>query len=305
GTMNFGSQLAPAEAHGILDAAVDLGISFIDTAEMYSSPPSAETYGRSEEIVGTWLARRERTSVIVATKIVGPADGRFQSAPHVRHGQATLDAFHIARAIDGSLARLRTDYVDLVQFHWPDRLVPWQEQLEAIERARDQGKVRYFGCSNEGAWGLMRAVACSERRGLPRPVSVQNVLNWLEQEEYNAVEEVCREERIGFIGFSPLAMGLLSGKYDAGIPRGSRFDRFERYRRHYLTPDAQAGVQPLARVTRERGVAMAELALAWAMTRRSVTAVLTSVSRIEQLQAARRAADLALAEPALDIARKE
>ena len=299
GTMNFGSQLSESASHAVLDAAVDMGITFIDTAEMYASPPSADSFGRSEEIIGQWLTRHDRDAVVIATKIVGPPDGRYQSGAHVRHGQATLDRFHIASAIDGSLRRLRTDHVDLLQFHWPDRSVPWQEQLEAVHRAREAGKVRYFGCSNESAWGLMRAIACSERYDLPRPVSVQNVLNWLEQDEYAAVEEVCREEGLGYIAYSPLAMGLLSGKYGGDIPVGSRFGLYERYRAQYLNEWMTTCVAAFTALAKKRGVSTVRLALAWALTRSAAAVVLTSASRVDQLRDLAAAVELAQAEPDL------
>jgi aryl-alcohol dehydrogenase-like predicted oxidoreductase len=302
GTMNFGSQLAEAQCHEVLDAAVDLGITFVDTAEMYASPPTPESYGRSEEIIGRWLARRPRDSVVIGTKIVGPPDGRFQSANHVRYGRATLDRFNIAWAIEGSLKRLGTDYLDLVQFHWPDRAVPWQEQLEAIDMAQRAGKVRYFGCSNETGWGLMRAVACSEVRGLPRPVCVQNVLNWLQQDEYENLQEICREEQIAYIGYSPLAMGLLTGKYVDKLPSGSRFELYDRYRTQYLSDRMTNRVGAFATFARERSVSMAQLALAWALTRPHVTCVLTSASRVEQLRDLGCAIQLARAEPNLTLA---
>ncbi len=271
GTMNFGSQLTEPAACAILDAAVDAGVTFIDTAEMYASPPGPETAGLSEEILGRWLSARGRDRVIVASKIVGPADGRYQTGQHIRSGRATLDAFHISRAIDQSLWRLRTDYIDLMQFHWPDRVVPWEEQLKAIDKAVSQGKVRYFGCSNESAWGLMRAVACSERYDLPRPVSVQNELSLVRPDAYAGLEEICLNERIGFIAYSPLAMGLLAGKYKSGaLPSGSRLQLHERYRRNYLTQDNLAAVAACEHNAGRLGVSLVEYAYWWCLTRPAV-----------------------------------
>jgi aryl-alcohol dehydrogenase-like predicted oxidoreductase len=300
GTMNLGAQVTEKEAHALLSAAVERDITFIDTAEMYPWPPSANTFGDSERIVGRWLAGRPRDSVIIATKITGPHDGKYQSGGHVRHGQATLDAFNVGRAIDASLARLGSDYIDLLQFHWPDRVVPWHEQLASIDKAIIAGKVRYFGCSNETAWGVMRSIACSERFGLPRPVSTQNVLNLIEQAEYLALEETCREEGVGFIGYSPLAMGMLTGKYDGRtLPPGSRFESSLRYRNRYLTADNLSKVQAASELARTHGVSPAELALWWALTRPSVAVVLTSASRVDHLDVAVRSSALAAERPQL------
>lgn len=302
GTMNFGSQLDEREAHRIADAAFDLGITLFDTAEMYPSPPSPETYGLSERIVGKWLSTKQRDGIIVATKIVGPVDGLYQTGAHVRCGQSSLDRFHIRRAIDDSLARLHTDYIDLLQFHWPDRVVPWEEQLAAVGRAIEQGKVRCFGCSNETPWGLMRAVATSERSGLPRPVSVQNVLNMLEFEDYQRLEEVCTEEGIGYIAYSPLAMGLLSGKYrGADLPEGSRFARWSRYRDRYLSGTNLSALEALGTVARRHDVSLPELAYWWCLTRPAVAVVLTSASTPAQLAVALRAMQLAGQATAPDI----
>jgi len=301
GTMNFGSQLAEREAFSVADAALEMGINFFDTAEMYASPPSPESYGRSELILGRWMAGKPRDRMIVATKIVGPADGLYTSGAHIRSGQATLDRFHIARAIEDSLRRLRTDHVDLLQFHWPDRVVPWEEQLEAIDRAIGQGRVRYFGCSNETAWGLMRAVATSDRDRLPRPISVQNVLNLVEPEEYERLREICVEEGIGYIAYSPLAMGLLTGKYTRTEPaEDSRFARWSRYRERYLKPSNQAAVETLTELARRQQVSLPELAFWWALTRPAVGVVLTGASSPAQLEVARRGAELASAgEPSM------
>ncbi len=302
GTMNFGSQLSEAESHRILDAALDLGINFVDTAELYSSPASPETYGFSEIIVGRWLTAGARDRVILATKVVGPADGMYRTGGHVRSGLATLDAFHIGRAVDQSLQRLGTDHIDLIQFHWPDRTVPWEEQLKAIDRLQSQGKVRYFGCSNESPWGIMRAIFASEKNGLPRPVSAQNVLNLLQADDYRALEETCVNEQIAYIGYSPLAMGLLSGKYKGdAAPAGSRFALYDRYRKMYLNEKNLSMVNDFKATARRLGMSIAELAYCWCLTRPAASVVLTSVSSVEQLQLGRRASELAMKNPVLDL----
>jgi aryl-alcohol dehydrogenase-like predicted oxidoreductase len=302
GVMNFGSQLTEKESFAVGDAALDLGITLFDTAEMYSSPPTPESYGRSEEILGRWLKTKGRDQVIVATKMIGPSDGMFKGGAYIRSGQSSLDAFHIGRAIDDSLKRLGTDHIDLMQFHWPDRIVPWAEQLGAMTRAIAQGKIRYFGCSNETPWGLMRAVACSERNDLTRPISVQNVLNFLQADHYQALEECCLQEGIGYVAYSPLAMGLLTGKYRGHtLPEGTRFELFKRYRDMYLNDAKLAVVDHVAREAEKRNVSVGELSLWWCLTRPAVSTVLTTVSKVEQLSLAVRAVELAEKDPDLQI----
>lgn len=295
GTMNFGSQLGEAECHAMMDCARDHAINFIDVAEMYASPPSPETYGLSEQIVGTWLAKQPRDRVIVASKIVGPADGRFKSGQHIRGGTTALDRHHIARAVEDSLKRLRTDYIDLYQFHWPDRRTPLEVQLDAMDRMVRAGKVRYFGTSNETAWGLMRLIATAEKLGTVAPVSIQNVLNLIETEDYEAVRETCEQENVGYIAFSPLAMGLLSGKYaDGALPEGSRFALYERYRLKYSGANLQARVRDMMERARRAGVTPAEYAFAWTLSRPAVAVVLSSGSNTVQLEAMIRASGLTL-----------
>ena len=293
GTMNFGSQLSERESHAILDQAFAAGINFVDTAEMYSSPPTPETYGLSESHVGTWLAGRPRDAVVLATKIVGPPDGLFQSGRHIRNGTTAFDRHHIARAVEGSLKRLGTDYIDLYQFHWPDRLTPLEVQLDAVARIVESGKVRYFGVSNETPWGLTRMIATAERLGGVAPVSTQNVLNLLEHHEYDSLLEACRQEQIGYVAFSPLAMGLLSGKYaDGQLPEGSRFARYERYRQRYADPSFHDRARSLAQAAREAGVPLAQLAFAWVLRQPGVSSVLTSANNRDQLESAIAAAAL-------------
>lgn len=293
GTMNFGSQLAERESHAILDQAFAAGINFVDTAEMYASPPTPESYGLSEEHVGGWLVGKPRDSVILATKIVGPPDATFQAGRYVRGGTNAFDRHHFARAVEGSLRRLRTDYIDLYQTHWPDRRTPLEVQLDAIARIVESGKVRCFGVSNESPWGLTRLVAGAAHRGTPGPVSTQNVLSLLEHHEYDSLVETCREERVGYIAFSPLAMGLLSGKYaDGKMPEGSRLALYERYRRRYSVPAFHDRVQSLTEAARKAGIPLAQMAFAWALSRPEVAIVLTSANNRAQLESAIAAASL-------------
>ena len=241
GTMTFGEQNTEAEAHRQLDMAVAAGVTFIDTAEMYSFPARAETSGRSEIIIGNWMkARAMRDKVIVATKITGPAP-RF---PYIRGGDLRFDRAHIEAAVDGSLERLQTDYVDLYQLHWPERntnffgrlgyehedddpFTPLEEVLGVLADLVRAGKVRCIGLSNETPWGVMKFLALAEANGLPRMVSVQNPYNLLNRVFDVGLAEAAIREDCGLFAYSPLAFGVLSGKYLGGVkPPGARLTLF-------------------------------------------------------------------------------
>ncbi|MFP4271875.1 MAG: aldo/keto reductase, partial [Halothiobacillaceae bacterium] len=226
GTMTFGEQNDLAEAHAQLDQAVAAGVNFIDTAEMYPVPPRAQTQGETERMVGQWLARQRREQLVVATKVTGPARGFdwIRGGPRITPAQ-------IEQAIEDSLQRLRTDYVDLYQIHWPDRYVPMfgarhylpeqsreteriEVQLEALDRLVQAGKVRYLGLSNETPWGVMRFLQAAGERGAARIISVQNAYHLLNRSfESGGLAEVCHHEGVSLLPYSPLAFGLLSGKY--------------------------------------------------------------------------------------------
>ena len=286
GTMNFGSQVEEADAIAILDHAIDAGINFIDTAEMYASPPTPASFGRSEKIIGAWLRQtQKRDSIVLATKLVGPADGLYASGAHVRGGLSVIDAHHLVRSLEGSLRRLNTDYVDLFQFHWPERTIPLEEQLEACHRLVTAGKVRYIGTSNETPWGLTRLAATCEKLSLPHPASVQNRLNLLQRNFERGLAEACREEEVGFIAFSPLAMGLLTGKYsDGALPRGSRFQEYDRYRQAHNHPLLMIAAGRYVKLAQEVGLAPSVMSLAWVCMQPDVACVLSSCSRIGQVE---------------------
>jgi len=296
GSMPFGSQVDEPLAHRILDRACDAGINLVDSAEMYASPPTAESYGRSEAIIGSWLRTRARDSVLVATKIAGPNDGMYGPiVEHIRGGSGTLDRHHLKRAVEGSLRRLGTDYIDLYQTHWPDRGTPIDLQLEAMERLIERGLVRYFGTSNETPWSLTRLSLLAGQSGRPRPVSVQNGYSLLERDFEAGLQEVCLEERIGMIAYSPLAMGLLSGKYrDGALPTGARLSVFERYRRRYGTPSLLQRAQQFVAHADTAGLDPAAMAIAWVKDRPGVTSVLSSCTGEAQVDGLVSAADLSL-----------
>ncbi|MDX4027753.1 aldo/keto reductase [Aliarcobacter skirrowii] len=212
GTMTFGSSTDEKEAFKILDMAYDRGINFYDTAELYPVSPKKETIGLTEAILAKWLKTKARDSIILATKIAGAASGWF--VPPVRHGLTAIDSFHIKKAIEGSLKRLQVDYIDLYQMHWPDTIVPIEESLKAFDALVKEGKVRYIGTSNDSAYGLTKANEISKNKDLARFESIQNNFSLLNPRFHDELANVCRRENISLLPYSPMAGGVLSGKYN-------------------------------------------------------------------------------------------
>ena len=246
GTMTFGTQNSEADAHRQLDFALAHGINFIDTAEMYSVPPSAESYGRAERYIGNWLKRQARDRIVLATKISGPG----RSLKWIRNGDLAFNRKNIRAAVDGSLARLQTDYVDLYQLHWPDRntplfgqyqfdpgkerdFVPLVETLAALTELVAEGRVRYVGLSNETPWGVMQFLHLAQQHGLPRAVSVQNACNLLNRTWEMGLAEIGFREHVSLLAYSPLAFGLLSGKYLADARASGRLTLFRGFAQRY------------------------------------------------------------------------
>lgn len=225
GTMTFGSSTPKDEAFRILDRAYDAGINFYDTAELYPIPPKKSYEGTTEKIVGEWLKTKDRDSVILATKVAGAAAGWF--VPPTRHGLTAIDSFHIKRAVEGSLKRLDTDYIDLYQMHWPDPIVPIEESLRAFDDLVKEGKVRYIGTSNDSAYGLTKANETSKNKNLARFQSIQNNFSLLNPRFLDELANVCEREEISLLPYSPIAGGVLSGKYNNGLyPEGCRFTAY-------------------------------------------------------------------------------
>src|SRR5215813_6616100 len=214
GTMTFGTQMDEPAAHRLLDQAYGAGVNFFDTAEIYPAPAQAETYGLSELILGRWLQRMPRDRVVISSKMAGRARTAGPHLPWVRGGATAVDRTHVSAACEGSLQRLGTDYIDIYQPHWPDRETPIETKLDALIRLVEQGKVRRIGLSNETPWGLTAfcAAACAQAR----PVCVQNAYNLLQRRVEYGLAEACEQEEVGFIAYSPLAMGVLTGKYCGG-----------------------------------------------------------------------------------------
>lgn len=314
GSMTWGRQNTEAEGHAQMDYALDRGVNFIDTAEMYSVPVTAETYGRSEEIIGSWLAARgSRDRVIVATKAVGPGE-RFA---HIRDGKPRLNRAHLSRAVDDSLRRLRTDYVDLYQLHWPERsvnsfgklgylhvededTVPIAETLGVLGDLVKAGKIRHVGLSNETPWGMMSFARLADEAGLPRPVSVQNAYNLVNRGFEVGAAEVAIREDIGLLAYSPLAGGWLTGKYHGGArPRGARMTLFGDYFRRYATPSGPEAIAAYVELARRHGLDPAAMALAYVNSRRFLTASIVGATSLAQLAANIDSVEVVLSEEVL------
>lgn len=296
GTMTFGQQNSRTEAHSQLDFALSQGVNFIDTAEMYAVPPRAETFGASETIIGDWLVRQPRDRVVLATKVAGPTRG----FDWIRGGPPALDRENIRAAVDGSLKRLRTDYIDLYQLHWPERnqpmfgqtafdsarerdCTPIRAQLEALAELVAEGKIRHVGLSNEHPWGVMEFSRIANEFGLPRVASIQNAYSLLNRVFEYGLVEVCHREKIGLLAYSPLAFGHLSGKYLSDPHGPGRLNLFENFGQRYDKPFVIDAVRAYAAIARRYEMTPAALALAFVYTRWFVTSTIIGATTMEQL----------------------
>jgi len=318
GSMTWGEQNSREQAFEQLDFSLDNGINFIDTAEMYAVPARKETYGLTEQYIGDWLsARKNRDSVILATKVMGRA-ARFPYArPHLHDGETRLDRQSIIEACDASLKRLQTDYIDLYQLHWPDRQVnlfgqlgyqfdpdddptPLLETLEAMNDLVTSGKVRTIGLSNETPWGTMECLRIAEQHGLPRVVSVQNPYNLLNRAYDFGMSEVSCLEKVGLLAYSPLAMGVLSGKYENGArPKGSRMDLFADYFTKYISDNVMAVVNQYVAIARKYGLDPAEMAHGFVNQQPFTTSNIIGATNIEQIKSALDSVEIQLADEVL------
>ncbi|HTO80713.1 MAG TPA: NADP(H)-dependent aldo-keto reductase [Methylomirabilota bacterium] len=313
GTMTWGEQNTEAEGFAQMDYALDRGVNFWDVAEMYPVPPRKETYGRTETIIGNWFAsRKRRDKVVLATKVAGP-DERLT---YIRDGKPRLNKAHIDAAVDASLKRLRTDYIDLYQLHWAERTTnafgrlayeppkredgtPLEETLAALADLVKAGKVRHVGLSNESAWGAMRYLALADAGKGPRMVSIQNAYGLLNRSFEVGLAEVAHREDCGLLAYSPLGMGMLSGKYLAGDPPGARLTLFKVFKR-YRTPGGVAATEAYVKLAREHGLDPAQMALAFINSRPFVTANIIGATTLDQLQANIASIDLTLPPAVLD-----
>jgi len=299
GTMTWGDQNTEAEGHAQMDYALERGVTFWDTAEMYSVPPKPETQGSTERIIGTWFKKTgKRDQVILASKIAGrsPMGWTRDAGGTTRHTRAQIE-----EAVTKSLKRLQTDYIDLYQLHWPDRAIrtfggmtyadypldfePFETILESLGRHVEKGDIRHIGVSNETPWGVMRFVAEAEKRGLPRIASIQNAYNLVNRTFEVGLAEIAMREQVGLLAYSPLAQGYLTGKYQSGaLPAGSRKQLYNRLGR-YEGPGADVAIQSYLDLAKEKGLAPEALALKFCDTRPFTTSTIIGASSLAQLRA--------------------
>ncbi len=305
GTMTFGTMAEESESLAILDKAFDAGVTLLDTAEMYPVPPNANYAGRTEEICGKWLKNRPRDSVIVASKVAGPGGGWFLGP--LRSGHTGLDRHNIERAAHESLRRLGTDYIDLYQTHWPDPDFPIDETLEALDRLVEEGKIRYIGCSNQSAYGLTKSLWSADRNGTARYETIQNNFSLVNRRFEDELAEVCRREQVSLLPYSPLAGGVLSGKYQKGKwPDGARFSRYRKDKTRgaamtarFVNERSLAAVDRFAELAADSGHAIATLATAWTLSREFVGSTLIGATSVAQLDETLAAAGLSLQDDVL------
>lgn len=320
GTMTWGEQNTEADAHAQLDYALERGINFIDTAEMYPVPPKGETQGSTERYIGTWLkARGNRDKVIIATKVAGRGGGPRGDFTWLRDDKQppNLGRRQVFEAVDKSLKRLQTDYIDLYQTHWTDRLTtnfgraeyPWNDEasvaiaetLDAMGDLVRAGKIRHFGVSNETAWGVMRHLAdAAAGPSRPRIVSIQNPYSLLNRWYEASLSEVTRQEDVGLLAYSPLAMGVLAGKYLGGAkPAGARLTLFTRFTR-YSNPQVERATERYVALAQRHDLDPAQMALAFVNSRPFVTSNIIGATSLAQLKADIDSIDVKLTQEVLD-----
>lgn len=301
GTMTFGSTCDDTEAFRIMDRAYEAGVDFLDAAEIYPVPPDLSYVHRTEEIVGKWLATKSRDSLFIATKFCGPGHGWF--IPPVRSGRTAIDRHHIRRAIEGSLRRLQTDYVDLYQTHWPDHDASYEETLAALDELVDSGKVRYIGSSNENAWGTMKALAAAERYGFARYESIQNNYSIINRRFEDELANICRREQISLLPYSPIGGGVLTGKYNTDSPPDdARFVFYERHggerqkqmAKRFVNEKSLATTREVLELARQLDLAPATLAVAWSKQHDFVASTIIGANTADQLEDSLAAADVIL-----------
>ena len=300
GTMTFGSQCDEKDAFRIMDMAFDAGIDFYDTAEMYPVPPDEKYVGATEEIVGRWLRTKSRDAVILASKVAGPGHGWL--TPPLRGGKTSLDRHHIVRAVEASLARLGTNYIDLYQTHWPDHDFPYGETLMALDDLVQAGKVRIIGCSNETSWGLTKSLWAADLQGLARYETIQNNFSLNNRRFEDELAQACRREQVSLIPYSPLAGGVLSGKYnDGALPAGARFSgylqgprRQQRMAQRFVNDKSLAATARFQAIAASADMSVVTMAIAWSKQHDFVASTIVGATSPGQMPDILAAADLTL-----------
>ena len=308
GTMTWGEQNSEEDAHSQLNFAVDKGINFIDTAEMYPVPPNGKTQGRTESYLGTWLKHQQRNKLIVATKVAGPGRRDW-----IRGGRTDLTRDVITEACDTSLARLQTDYIDLYQIHWPQRNLPnfgatefdpskekdgppIREQVDAMAALIKTGKIRHYGLSNESAWGVCEFRHVAKALGVPGPVTIQNSYSLVSRNVDNDLAETLYRENMSLLAYSPLAAGILSGKYiDGAKPANARFTLFDSLGVRFRPPVVAEAVDAYAQLAKRRGITLVQLALGYVASRWFLGSSIIGATTLAQLEE-----DIAAAQIELD-----
>ncbi len=300
GTMTFGNQADEKTSFRILDRSLEAGINFFDTAEGYPVPPDVKYVGLTEEIVGRWMKGKNRDAIILATKVSGPSHVWFRSPQ--RAGMTALDRHNVMRAVEASLKRLQTDYIDLYQTHWPDHGARYEDVLRALDDLVEAGKVRILGCSNETSWGLMKSLHVSEREGLARYETIQNNFSLNNRRFEDELAQVCRMEGVSLIPYSPLAGGVLSGKYQNGArPEGARFTAYmdmpgrqSAMARRFVNERSLAATERFMALAKEAGMSSVTMATAWSKQHDFVASTIVGATAEDQLDEIFAAIDLKL-----------
>lgn len=300
GTMTFGSGADEAMSHKIMDMSVEAGINFFDTAENYPVPPKPEWAGETEKIVGRWMKDKDRDSLIIATKVSGPSHGWIRSAK--RAGMTAVDRHNIVKALDESLKRLQTDYIDLYQTHWPDHGIAYDETMEVLDEQIRAGKIRTIGCSNETSWGLMKSLEASERLGVTRYCTIQNNFSMNNRRFEDELAQVCKEEGVSLIPYSPLGGGMLSGKYnDGATPEGARFSAYlnlggrqKKMAERFVNPKTEESTKRFMEIAKELEMTPVTLATAWSKQHDFVASTIVGATHTDQLADIFAAADVEL-----------
>lgn len=317
GTMTWGEQNSEAEAHAQIEAALTAGVNFIDTAEMYPVPPKPNTYSLTEQYIGSWLQQNpsKRKDIVLASKVVGPSEPMSE---YIRPGGLHLDKKNITTAIEGSLKRLNTDYLDLYQLHWPDRSTNFfgqlgyhyqeddpngaalEESLTTLHELQQAGKIRAVGLSNETPWGTMQSLSLAEKRGWAPVASIQNPYNLLNRAFEVGLAEISHREQVGLLAYSPLAFGVLSGKYlNNQHPEGARLTLFSRFSR-YNNTQAISATASYVEVAKQAGLSPCQMALAYVNSRPFVTSNIIGATTLGQLEENLSSADITLSANVLE-----